>query len=201
MRWGRPVGKDASSYFHIFTFPHLHLQIVNWLDIVLLVLLSFAAFKGFCNGFIRELASLVVWVAGIWAAIHLSDQVAGWIGLDPGQALTAFLITLFMVIVGVHLLGRALTMAIDAAQLSMPNKLAGVGFGALRQAFMLSVLLNLAMATTSHGLTDQVKKAAEGSVLFMPLHAFAPLLIPALGETKWVRKAVDRVQQEVREGM
>jgi hypothetical protein len=71
----------------------------------------------------------------------------------------------------------------------------------LRLAFLLSVLLNVAMAERSFGLADQVKKGAEGSVLFAPLHAFAPLLVPALGETKWVRKAIDQVQEEVLEGM
>lgn len=194
------MGKDASRYFHIFTFPHFHIQEMNWLDIVILLWLGIAAIKGFANGFIRELASLVAWVAGIWAAIHFSDRFAGWMGLDPEQAMLAFLVTFFIVLAGVHLLGRALTTAIDAAQLSLPNKLAGVGFGVVRQAFMLSVLLNLALAMP-YSLTGRVNQAVEGSVLAGPLRSFAPLLVPALGETKWVRKAIDQAQQEVMEGM
>jgi membrane protein required for colicin V production len=170
---------------------------MNWLDWTLLILLAFAAFQGFAHGFIRELASLVAWVAGIWAAIHLNDKMTGWIGLDPQQEAASFLITFIVVLVGVHFLGRALTMAIDAAQLSLPNKLAGVGLGVVRKAFVLSVLLNLAMASQSLRLTEPLKHAADRSVLFGPLRAFAPLLIPALGETKWVRKAIDRAQQEV----
>lgn len=173
---------------------------MNWLDIVILLWLGIAAIKGFANGFIRELASLVAWVAGIWAAIHFSDRFAGWMGLDPEQAMLAFLVTFFIVLAGVHLLGRALTTAIDAAQLSLPNKLAGVGFGVVRQAFMLSVLLNLALAMP-YSLTGRVNQAVEGSVLAGPLRSFAPLLVPALGETKWVRKAIDQAQQEVMEGM
>jgi len=191
------VGKDASHQFHIFTFAHLHDQNMNWLDWTLLILLAFAAFQGFTHGFIREVAALVAWVAGIWAAIHLSDRFAGWIGLDPEQTLLAFLVTFLIVLAGVHLLGRALTTAIDAAQLSLPNKLAGVLFGVLRKAFVLSVLLNILFAKEAATWTPD-KATREGSALYSPIRAFAPMIVPALGETKWVRKAVDRVQQEMK---
>ncbi|MCC7501217.1 MAG: CvpA family protein [Flavobacteriales bacterium] len=170
---------------------------MNWLDWTLLILLAFAAFQGFTHGFVREVAALVAWVAGIWAGIHLNDRVAGWIGLDPEQEAVSFLVTFLIVLAAVQLLGRALTAAIDAAQLSLPNKLAGVFFGVLRKAFVLSVLLNIIFAKEAATWTPD-KATREGSALYAPIRDFAPMVVPALGETKWVRKAVDRVQEEMK---
>ena len=39
--------------------------------------------------------------------------------------------------------------------------------------------------------------ACGESALFGPLRAFAPAVIPALGETKWVKKALDELKAEV----
>ncbi len=173
---------------------------MNWLDWVLLALLALAAFQGFTHGFIRELASLVAWVVGIWAAIHLNEKVGAWIGLDPGQEAVSFLVTFLIVLAAVQLLGRAMTLAVDAAQLSLPNQLAGLVFAVVRKAFVLSVLLNILFAKEAAPWTPD-RAAREGSSLYAPIRAFAPLIVPALGETKWVRQAIDRAQQEVLEGM
>lgn len=171
---------------------------MNWLDWVLLALFAFAAVQGFMHGFVRELASLVAWVAGIWAGIHLNDTVAGWFGLDPGQEAVSFLVTFLLVLAAVNLLGRALTTAIDVAQLSLPNKVAGVAFAVVRKAFVLSVLLNILFAKEEASWTPD-RRTREGSALYAPVRAFAPLLVPALGETKWVKKALERVEKEVQE--
>lgn len=173
---------------------------MNWLDIVILVWLGMAAFKGFSNGFIREVASLVAWVAGIWAATHLNERVNEWLGLDPDQVMISILVTFLLVLWGVQLLGKAMTTAVDVALLSIPNKLAGLFFGVLSKAFVLSVLLNLAFAMPQ-GLTGRVNKAVDHSIFAGPLRSFAPLLVPALRETKWMKKALDRVQKEVEQGM
>lgn len=174
---------------------------MNWLDIVILVWLGMAAFKGFANGFIRELATLVAYVAGIWAAIHINERVGEWLGFDHDQAMLSILVAFLLVLWGVLLLGKAMTTAVDVALLSLPNKLAGLFFGVVKQAFFLSVALNLAFAMGQHGLTGRVNAASDDSVLASPLRSFAPLFVPALRETKWMKQAVDRVQEEVEEGM
>lgn len=173
---------------------------MNWLDWVLLVLLAFAAVQGFLHGFVRELASLVAWVAGIWAGIHLNDRVAALLSLDPGQEAVTFLVTFLLVLVAVNLLGRLLTTAIDVAQLSLPNKVAGLAFALVRKAFVLSVLLNILFAKEQASWTLDTK-TREGSVLYAPVRAFAPLLVPALGETKWVKSALERVEKELEREM
>jgi len=168
---------------------------MNWLDWLLVSFLAMAAFKGFQRGFIIELASLVALVLGIWAGIHLSERVTEAMGLEVKSAALAFLITFILVLVAVHLLARLLTKLIDLAQLGIPNKLAGILFGVVRSAFMLSIALNL-LASYTNGSTPPAE-AREGSTLHAPITAFAPLLVPALEETKWVRRVMDAVKEEI----
>lgn len=168
---------------------------MNWLDWVLLILLLLAGLKGFQRGFVVELASLVALVLGIWAGVHVSDRVAALLGIGPDQRALAFLVTFLLVLIGVHLLAHVLTRLIDLAQLGLPNKLAGVGFGMLRSAFALSVLLNLLTAYTEGALPPADTRA--DSRLAGPIGAFAPAVLPVLRETKWVRDALEQARQEV----
>ncbi len=171
---------------------------MNWLDWLLVVLLATAVVQGFLHGFVRELAGLVAWVAGIWAGTHLNDRTAAWLGLDPAQEVLSFVVTFLLVLLVVHLLGRALTAAIDAAQLGLPNKAAGAVFALVRKAFVLSVLLNLVAAWPAAS-GRPVRDALEGSALAGTLRPFAPLLVPALGEAKWLRQTMEAVEERVRE--
>lgn len=172
----------------------LTLAVMNWLDWILLVLLAGAAVRGFFRGFVVELASLLALVLGIWAASHYNARVAAWLGLDPRQEVVSFLVTFIGVLVLVHLLARVVTKAMDLAQLGLPNKVAGLLFGALRAAFVLSVALNILMARAEvSGIVS--RGALEGSVLYAPLRAFAPMVVPALGDTRWVRNVVEAVKE------
>jgi membrane protein required for colicin V production len=147
------------------------------------------------RGFIVELASLVALIAAIWAGTHLSERIATVIGLDTGNAALAFLVTFMLVLMGVHLLGRSLTAVVDIAQLSLPNKVAGLFFSALRSVFILSVILNMLMGYSGGAIPPA--EARAGSMLMAPVQAVAPMLVPALEGTKWVRRAVEEVKQGV----
>lgn len=166
---------------------------MNWLDLILIIILGIAAVRGFFRGFIIEACSLLGLVVGIWAGVHLNTRAAQWIGLDPGQEVLSFIIVFLAVLIGAHLIGKALTKVIDIAQLSLPNKLAGVVFGIVRSAFVLSVLLNILFAKEAAAWTPK-QVPREGSALYEPLRAFAPMILPALGETKWVKRAVEEMK-------
>ncbi|MBK7946306.1 MAG: CvpA family protein [Flavobacteriales bacterium] len=169
---------------------------MNWLDILLLIILGAAAWKGFRRGFIIELASLVGVVLGIWAGIHLSERVIDSLELEVKSAAFAFLITFALVLALVVLIGHGLTKLIDLASLSIPNKIAGIAFGVLRSAFTLSIALNLL-----HGWTEGSMPPAdvrEASRLHAPVSAFAPLVVPALNDAKWMERLKEEVGVELR---
>lgn len=167
---------------------------MNWLDWTLLAMLTFAAIRGFMRGFVVEVASLLAVIGGIWVAAHYNGRVAAWIGMDASHEVLTFIITFLLVLVVVHLLAKVITKAMDLVMLGLPNKVAGTLFGALRAAFILSVLLNILMARAE--LAGTVSPTTlEGSRLYAPLRAFAPMIVPALGETKWVQQALDALKE------
>lgn len=159
---------------------------MNCLDLLILLLLAMAAWKGFRRGFLIELASLAGLALGIWAGLRFSDRVTAALELEVKHAAAAFLITFVLVLVLVVLLGHLLTKVIDLAQLSLPNKVAGVALGALRSAFTLSIALNL-MLGFSEGAFPPEPTRGE-SALVEPLRAFAPLVVPQLEDAEWMRQ-------------
>lgn len=170
---------------------------MNWLDIVLLLILAMAAWKGFQRGFLIELASLLGLVLGIWAGVHFSDRVTAALDLEVKHAAVAFLITFALVLLLVLFLGHLLTKLIDIAQLSLPNKVAGIAFGVLRSAFTLSIALNLLLGYTEGAFpTEQVR---QGSSLFDPVRSFAPMVVPQLEETKWLKQVKQAAEELIQE--
>lgn len=163
---------------------------MNWLDWTLIALIGFSAVRGFTRGFVVEVASLLALVLGIWAAVKFSGRVADYIGLSPDREVLAFFITFVAVLLTVHLVARVITKGMDMAMLGLPNKVAGTFFGALRSAFVLSVLMNVVMARLEKG--GPIPQATlEESRLYGPVRAFAPFVVPALEETKWLHNALD----------
>ena len=165
---------------------------MNWVDWVLLILVAIAAVRGFMRGFILELCGLIGLVLGIWGAIHLNDRVAMWFGLDPSNEAVSFLVTLVLIVALVHLIGVLLTKVLEAAQLELPNRLGGLLFGVVRKAFLLSVVLNVLLARHDASWAPS-SKVLEGSVLFRPLRAFAPAVLPDLAGSKWLAGALEEL--------
>ena len=71
------------------------------IDIVFAVLLVFSAFRGLRNGLFVELASLISFFIGIYIAVKFSYLVGGFIGDSKTAKITAFIITLIIVIIGI----------------------------------------------------------------------------------------------------
>ena len=55
---------------------------MNWLDLVFLLILIYALFKGFKSGLILELFTLLAILVGLYVAIHFSDYTVQKINDD-----------------------------------------------------------------------------------------------------------------------
>jgi len=174
----------ACSYFLIFTsvltLPILHFM--NYIDMILGIILIIAAIQGFRKGFIIEAASLAALVLGIWGAIKFSDWTAGYISktfdYHPESLNTiAFVITFVVIVVLVHILGKILDTTVKAVALGFLNRLAGIIFGVLKTAVILSILLLLFDSVDENVHILPSKQKAE-SKIYSPMKQLVPTLFP-----------------------
>jgi len=157
---------------------------MNYVDIILGILLILSAIGGFSKGFVEELAGLVALILGIWVAIHFSDIVGqfltGTFNLTFKHLhIAAFIITFIVVVILVHIIGSMVNKMVKAVSLGFLNRLAGLAFGAIKGALILSVFLVIfdKIDNDVHIISPESKSESR---LFTPMRNFAPGIFPFL---------------------
>lgn len=153
---------------------------MNLLDILLFIPIGWLVFLGWKKGVIREAATLAGIVAGIWAAVHLSQLVASMMNLTGDSAiLAAFFLTFVGALVLTYLLGRGIERLVKSAHFSLANKIAGAAIGMVKALCVLAVLLNgMVMLDAKEELITPDTK--ENSLLYKPVYSTGNLLISSL---------------------
>lgn len=162
---------------------------MNYLDIVFLVPLLFALYRGFKKGIIHMAASLAALVLGIIGAIKLRPLFASILDslfdISPDYInVIAFSVAFIVIVLVVHLLAYVVEKLIKAVALNFVNRLLGMGFGLLVTAFIISMILwpvNLVNAEKQFIKPEHI----ENSILYKPLSAFAPTVFPYLKKQEW----------------
>lgn len=167
------------------------------IDIVLGALILFGLVRGFMKGLFVEVASLVALIAGVYGAIHFSNFAAEFLQTktewnEKTINITAFAITFIVIVLAIALAGKALTKLADFAALGIINKLFGGVFGALKIAFILSVVLNI-FDKMNNTITFIDKENMEDSVLYNPVKSIVPLIFPSI---LTIKEEVDSLNNE-----
>lgn len=165
----------------------------SYIDLVIVLPLVWALWKGFNKGFIIEIFSLLALGVGIYGAIHFSDYTADWLR-DQFDMQTKFLpaisfaITFLILVVAVHLLGKMVEKAVHFASLKLVNKLFGALFGFLKVGLILSIII-IILSSIDEKMKflpqDEIKK----SLLFEPVYEFGIWLIPAIKDSELYHEA------------
>ncbi len=168
---------------------------MNYFDIVVGIILIVALIKGYRNGLIIELASLAALVLGVLGAIKFSGLTEQWLteyvsGNYVG--IIAFIITFAAIVIGVHLLAKAIEKFVEAVALGFINRLFGAIFSVTKYAFILSILMAIfASFDRTFNLIPEETRAS--SYLYKPLSEFAPNVFPYLRFDK--EDAKNKVQE------
>jgi len=170
------------SYFYISIHKAKTNLFMNYIDLVLGIILIIAAIQGFRKGFIIEAASLAALILGIWGAIKFSDWTAGYISKtfnyhSSSLSTVAFLVTFIGIVILIHILGKILDSTIKAVALGFLNRLAGIIFGVLKTAVILSILLLLFDSVDENVHILPSKQKAE-SKIYSPMKQLVPTLFP-----------------------
>ncbi len=160
------------------TLPALGL--VDW---VLLALLGVSIAVGVVRGFVFEVLSLVGWVVAWFAAQWGSPLLAPHVPVGtPGSGLNAgvaFGLAFAGALLAWALLARLIRLLIHATPLSIPDRLLGAGFGALRGGVLLLALATV-VALTPASQSQAWRGSTGARWLEQGLAALKPLLPQAV---------------------
>lgn len=165
---------------------------MNFVDIIILVPLIFAAWRGFKKGLIIEVFTLLALLVGIYAGIHFSDwtsaRIEDYFEIEANYLpVVAFTLTFLAVGAMIYFAGKMLEQMIKVVHLSLINKVFGVIFGVLKMVYILSIVLTLVETYDERGdfIPAEIK---ENSLLYKPVKLTASSTIPAVEEsTIWLR--------------
>jgi membrane protein required for colicin V production len=171
---------------------------MNFIDLIIIVLLVFGLARGFINGFVKELASLLALILGIWGAIKFSTFTAGKLYdyFDmTGQyvGIFAFLITFIVIVIIIHFIGLLVDKFVETISLGFLNSLLGMVFGVFKTALILSVIFVIlnAIDAKHHFLPGN---QIERSKFYNPIADIAPAIFPIIGEGSF-DKSFDRFKK------
>lgn len=159
---------------------------MNWIDAIIVIILILAAVRGFINGFVKEVASLLALILGIWGAIKFSsftaEKLYDYFDLTGKYVgIMAFIITFILIVIAIHFLGMLVDKLMKAIALGFVNRLVGIVSGVLKSVLIMSVIFVVLNAVDSHR-HFLPKDKIEKSFLYNPISDIAPAIFPIIGE-------------------
>ena len=151
-----------------------------FIDVVCLLLLLWATFKGLRNGFIVGIFSFLSFLIGLAAALKLSTIAAEYLGANTNIGerwlpFIAFAAVFIIVVLLVRLGAKAIEGALRVAMLGWANRLGGVLLYILLYLFVFSILLFCA-----EQLNILKEETVSNSVIYPYIKPLGPKFIEAL---------------------
>jgi membrane protein required for colicin V production len=148
-------------------------------DIIVVLVLVLTIVRGLMRGMVDTLFSLAAWVLafllGKWGALLVAPMLPIAIENPAMRYFAGFAVIFLVVLIGVLLLGHALTLLVRAVGLGGADRVMGGALG-LAKGLLILVGLTLAAGLTSLPQTDFWKQASlSGSLQTMALFSL-PLL-------------------------
>lgn len=160
---------------------------LHWFDYFIIAVIGLSVITGLFRGFVKELIALCIWVLAIWLALtyaHILDSwLVAYIKDSTARIAASFVIILLATLIVGGLLNALLSFILSKSGLSGTDRLLGMGFGFIRGAFIVSLLI---VVIEMVGIVHQ--DYAKQSVLYPK---FKPLV-------SWLAKFMPDVLQQVR---
>jgi len=150
---------------------------MNFIDILLVTFLVFGFIRGLKNGLIIELTSLISFFVGIYIAVKFSSIL----GDSKMVKVTAFVIILMLVILGIRLLAKVLSKIASSLFLGWLNTLGGAIFAIIRMALFLGVILCLFQKVNIDNAIIS-KETQKKSLFFNPILKTSEFMLPVLND-------------------
>ena len=152
------------------------------LDIIIAIVLIFAVFKGYQQGLIVALFTVLAFIIGIAAAVKLSVVVAGYIGKavkvsDQWLPVISFVVVFVIVAFLIGWGARLIQKAVQLAMLGWVNRLGGILLYCALYILIISVIIFYADQVSL--IKPEVKNA---SVTYSYIQPWGSIVIDGLGK-------------------
>lgn len=152
-----------------------------FIDVIAIGIIILSIIKGFRNGLVIAVFSLLAFVIGLAAALKLSAVVAAYLGTTTNISqrwlpILAFALVFFIVVLLVRLGAKAIEGGLRMVMLGWLNKLGGIVFYLLLYFFIYSIILFY--ATQLHLIKQET---IQTSVAYPIIYPMAPVVMDALG--------------------
>jgi membrane protein required for colicin V production len=156
---------------------------MNWTDYVIVGLLAFSCIAGLMRGLLREVISLLTWIAALWLAWEyagtLAPQLGGALAAEAVRPWAARTIIFIGVLLIGAVVGAIVTHFVRLSLFSGVDRLFGFLFGLLRGAVVLGLL-----AMLCHAVRLQDEPWYRGSTLVPYAEQAGNVLRALVGERK-----------------
>lgn len=165
---------------------------MSWIDVVILAIIGLSVLIGLVRGFIKESISLATWIAAIWVAVGLSDNLAVWLPerwdsasfgiggmtfeLDSLRVGIAFILLLIAVLIVGAAVNFLVGWIVKRGSLTTGDRFFGIIFGLARGAVIVTLLVMAAGLTEfpktpwwqQAGFVEPFQRLALWGIDFLP---------------------------------
>lgn len=154
---------------------------MNWVDLAIIAIIAWSAFRAFRTGLVRELTSLIAVIAGVFLAGAFSAKLSENLDFLISDAPTRNLVAFIAIFVGVLIAGQVLSAFLsDVAGMLLLGPLdhiAGAIFGLVQGILVVQMLLiGLAVFPAAASVSSAVDDSKLATVLLETLPSVDRLL-------------------------
>lgn len=121
---------------------------LNFVDIVILAVIALSSLFGIARGLVKEVLSLLVWIAAIVIAYQYSDSLSPMLSSVTGNATAqyalAFAVIVIAVLIGGSIVNAFMSKLVNFAGLQASDRILGVVFGMVRGVIICAVVVYFA---------------------------------------------------------
>lgn len=152
------------------------------IDIIVAIIIILAIIKGFKQGLIVALFSVIAFIVGLAAAMKLSVVVAGYIGKEVNVSekwlpIISFAVVFLLVVLLVRLGAKFIQKSVELAMLGWVNRLGGILLYCGLYILIFSIVLFYA-----EQLSLIKPETIKGSVTYEYIQPWGPKLMEGLGK-------------------
>ena len=179
---------------------------MNYIDIIIVLLVLFFAYKGFKRGLIKELISLIALIAGIYIANHFSVflEKTAIKYIDRYQeviSVISFIIVFLIIYLSLKVAEIIISKLAKTLKLGIINQSLGFVFGGAKITLILAALLfELNYLEKRIGITIP-ENQKQTSLLYNSIYKIIPTITPVAKEKMKLTKPIENKIQKIKKDL